>query len=261
MSNRLTAKPTASSPSAGDVLYIDGATGVRALDAGYPAASTSAHNTDPAAHNIAVGRASRYFNWVKSTAVVTGSASIQGHGQDSTDLFTGETANSTAMRCAFATNMPMMQTGTGTIKDRLTTGSPFEAFVGVCVLLPVEQAIFRFGFGKNDSSSFGLNYSGFGFELRNKSLWTWFKRLDGDSPTYYQTQVVASIDVGLGLGIRIVPGAASVDVIEFYCDGALVRAESVERFATGTWSGQFIESTNGTAGGNYVVETTAVVIR
>ena len=42
MSNRLTAKPSASSPSPGDVIFLDGATGVRALDAGYPAASTAA---------------------------------------------------------------------------------------------------------------------------------------------------------------------------------------------------------------------------
>ena len=54
MSNRLTAKPSASSPSPGDVIFLDGATGVRALDAGYPAATaaavTAAHNDDPAAH-------------------------------------------------------------------------------------------------------------------------------------------------------------------------------------------------------------------
>ena len=52
MSNRLTAKPAASSPSAGDVLYLDGPAGVRKLDAGYlaSAASTAAHNSDPAAH-------------------------------------------------------------------------------------------------------------------------------------------------------------------------------------------------------------------
>ena len=42
MSNRLTAKPSASSPSPGDVIFLDGATGVRALDAGYPAAATAA---------------------------------------------------------------------------------------------------------------------------------------------------------------------------------------------------------------------------
>ena len=41
MSNRLTAKPAVSSPSAGDVLYVDGPTGVRALDAGFPEASVS----------------------------------------------------------------------------------------------------------------------------------------------------------------------------------------------------------------------------
>ena len=70
MSNRLTAKPAASSPSAGDVLYLDGPTGVRALDAGYPATAAAAavaglkSEVDPFPQYSATGTAAVYVDSV-----------------------------------------------------------------------------------------------------------------------------------------------------------------------------------------------------
>lgn len=55
MSNRLTAKPAISSPSAGDVLYVDGPAGVRALDAGYPAAAAAVAGVNLPVRSVMAG--------------------------------------------------------------------------------------------------------------------------------------------------------------------------------------------------------------
>ena len=75
MSNRLTAKPAASSPSAGDVLYLDGPAGVRKLDAGYlasaattaAAAAVAGHDASPTAH-LNIQRRTLTGNLVLTTA-------------------------------------------------------------------------------------------------------------------------------------------------------------------------------------------------
>ena len=91
MSNRLTAKPTASSPSAGDVLYIDGATGVRALDAGYPAAAAAAA---VAGHDIVVGDVRGYHAAASAATLGTGRLSVLYFGDSlisrSTDVIGAE---------------------------------------------------------------------------------------------------------------------------------------------------------------------------
>lgn len=105
MSNRLTAKPTASSPSAGDVLYIDGATGVRALDAGYPAGAAAAavagHNAAYDAHVVCAPWVAGFRQTVPFTSdvfteVKTGSGSTVRRGVAGS-VSSGATAGGTAL--------------------------------------------------------------------------------------------------------------------------------------------------------------------
>lgn len=167
MSNRLTAKPSAASPSVGDVLYLDGPAGVRALDAGYITDAVGGHNGDPEAH-LQPGTFELCIPWVGvqiRDAAGTGAVAVAGSGL-TVQVRTGTTANSKAAASSPSGAVPRIRVGAD------SGDGNFSLSFLVARDAVAANGVARLVMGRKDSDTTGpLSAPSYAVEFRSGRVW------------------------------------------------------------------------------------------
>ena len=184
MSNRLTAKPSVSSPSPGDVIFLDGATGVRALDAGYPAAVTAAavagHDASADAHGRMVCVTQSIVE--SKTTAATGTAFSS--GATMTALRTNEGAGTCAV------SLPWIPLSKDAYPYITRLNRDFELSLWVSRTTVNASDVLRFGYGKTTAAAVGeWAGKGFGFSIYAGAL----KGFTHDGTTLEVVSLVADV--------------------------------------------------------------------